>query len=74
MSTEAVRDGRAPDPTGPVDVDDPREAVAVGVLMADGRLAPRTFATRAQAEAWARPDEGDRVVEFNVLCECGFTS
>ncbi len=54
--------------------DDPREAIEVGVLMANGRLAGRQFASRAEAEAWARPDLGDQVVEFNVLCECSFTS
>lgn len=54
--------------------DDPREAIEVGVLMANGRLAGRQFASRAEAEAWARPDQGDQVVEFNVLCECSFTS
>ncbi|WP_341999287.1 hypothetical protein MRBLWH7_000750 [Microbacterium sp. LWH7-1.2] len=49
---------------------DPRDDIAVGVLMANGRLAPRKFASRAEAEAWARPDEGDRVVEWNLVCEC----
>lgn len=54
--------------------DDPREDIEVGVLMANGRLAGRQFASRAEAEAWARPDFGDQVVEFNILCECSFTS
>ncbi|PKQ16678.1 MAG: hypothetical protein CVT68_08690 [Actinobacteria bacterium HGW-Actinobacteria-8] len=54
--------------------DDPREAIEAGVLMANGRLAGRKFASRAEAEEWARPDLGDQVVEFNVLCECSFTS
>ncbi|WP_291378989.1 hypothetical protein [Demequina sp.] len=54
--------------------DDPREAIEAGVLMANGRLAGRQFASRAEAEAWARPDLGDQVVEFNILCECSFTS
>ena len=54
--------------------DDPREDVEVGVLMANGRLAGRQFASRAEAEAWARPEDGDHVVEFNILCECSFTS
>ncbi len=49
---------------------DPRDEIEVGVLMADGRLAPRSFRTRAEAEAWARPEEGDRVVEWNVICAC----
>ena len=49
---------------------DPRDDIAVGVLMANGRLAPRRFSNRAEAEAWARPEEGDRVVEWNLICEC----
>ncbi len=53
---------------------DPREDIEAGVLMANGRLAGRQFASRAEAEAWARPDLGDQVVEFNVMCECSFTS
>lgn len=57
-----------------VDVDDPREQIEVGVLMANGRLAGRLFASLAEAEAWARPEEGERVVEFNILCECSFIS
>lgn len=55
-----------PDP--PAVTDDPREIISIGVLMANGRLAPRTFASRADAEAWAQPDE--QVVEYNLLCEC----
>lgn len=53
---------------------DPREDIEVGVLMANGRLAGRSFASRAEAEQWARPDLGDQVVEFNIMCECSFTS
>ncbi|MFH8249947.1 hypothetical protein ACH3VR_06235 [Microbacterium sp. B2969] len=49
---------------------DPRDDLEVGVLMADGRLAPRKFADRAAAEAWARVDLGDQVVEFNTICSC----
>lgn len=60
--------------TAPVDLDDPRTQIEVGVLMANGRLAGRRFASRAEAEAWALPEEGDRVVEFNALCECSFIS
>ncbi|WP_203579537.1 hypothetical protein [Microbacterium hibisci] len=56
--------------TQPLAWNDPREDIAVGVLMSNGRLAPRRFSTRAEAEAWARPDEGDRVVEWNLICEC----
>lgn len=47
---------------------DPREEIAVGVLMTNGRLAPRAFRDRAEAEAWAQPDE--QVVEWNLVCEC----
>ena len=61
------------DPTVARDYD-PREDIEVGVLMANGRLVGRTFASKAEAEAWARPDLGDQVVEFNIMCECSFTS
>ncbi|MFC8193086.1 hypothetical protein ACFUMH_15625 [Cellulomonas sp. NPDC057328] len=58
-------DGRAaPDP------DDPREQIEVGVLLANGRLAGRSFASRAEAEAWARPEDGEQVVEYNLVCAC----
>ncbi|MPV49936.1 MULTISPECIES: hypothetical protein [unclassified Pseudactinotalea] len=50
------------------ETDDPREQITVGVVMADGRLAPRSFASRAEAEAWARPEE--QVVEWNFVCRC----
>ncbi|QJW34816.1 hypothetical protein [Cellulosimicrobium protaetiae] len=50
--------------------DDVRDVVGVSVLLPDGRLAGRSFASRAEAEAWARPDEGERVVELNLLCDC----
>lgn len=53
-----------------VDLDDPRTMIEVGVLLANGRLAGRTFRDRAEAEAWARTDEGDEVVEYNLVCEC----
>ncbi|MCB7138123.1 hypothetical protein [Cellulosimicrobium marinum] len=52
-----------------VDVD-VRDVVGVGVLLANGRLAGRRFASRAEAEAWARPEEGEQVVELNLLCDC----
>jgi hypothetical protein len=32
------------------------------------------LAARAEAEEWARPDLGDQVVEFNILCECSVIS
>ena len=56
--------GPAPDP------DDPRQHIEAGVLLANGRLAGRRFASRAEAEAWARPKDGDQVVEVNLVCEC----
>ena len=53
-----------------VDPDDPREHIEVGVLLPNGRLVGRRFASRAEAEAWARPEEGEQVVEYNLVCEC----
>lgn len=49
---------------------DPREQIEFSVLMANGRLAPRTFADEAEARAWARPEEGDQVVASNLVCAC----
>ena len=49
---------------------DPREQIEVVVMLADGRLAGRRFATREEAEAWARPDEGESVLELNLVCAC----
>ncbi len=49
---------------------DPREDIEFSVMMADGRLAPRKFTDREAAEAWARPEDGDRVVSFDHICEC----
>lgn len=67
----AVTDeAESPAATVAVDLDDPREQIEVGVLLANGRLAGRRFGSRAEAEAWARPDEGDQVVEYNLVCEC----
>lgn len=62
-------------PAGPAaaavpDADDPREHVEVGVLLANGRLAGRRFASRTDAERWARPEDGERVVEYNLVCDC----
>lgn len=48
--------------------DDVREMVTVGVLLANGRLAGRSFVDRAEAEAWAQ--DGEEVVEFNAICDC----
>jgi hypothetical protein len=70
MSTD-VTDGPVGVEQGAVaDPDDPREHIEVGVLMANGRLVGRRFASRAEAEAWARPDEGEQVVEYNLVCDC----
>lgn len=49
---------------------DPRKEIEVVVRMANGRLAPRSFADRAEAEAWARPEDGDQVLEQNSTCAC----
>ena len=49
---------------------DPRDEVETVVMMANGRLAPRSFADRGEAEAWARPEEGDEVLELNTTCAC----
>lgn len=49
---------------------DPRDELEVVVLLANGRLAGRSFASRAEAEAWARPDEGEQVLEINGVCGC----
>ncbi|WP_420111425.1 hypothetical protein [Pseudactinotalea sp.] len=49
---------------------DPREQIEYTVLMANGRRAPRTFADRAEAQAWARPEEGEQVVSYNAVCDC----
>jgi len=50
------------------DPDDLREEIEIGVLMANGRLAPRSFATREEAERWAV--DGEEVVEYNGVCRC----
>lgn len=49
---------------------DPRDQVEIVVMLANGRLAGRSFATREEAEAWARPDEGESVLELNLVCSC----
>ncbi|GMA35298.1 hypothetical protein [Demequina litorisediminis] len=49
---------------------DPREQIEFSVLMANGRLAPRSFANEEEARAWARPEDGDEVVSFNYVCAC----
>lgn len=60
----------APGSAAGVDLDDPRTMIEASVLLANGRLAGRRFASRAEAEAWARPEDGEQVVEFNLVCEC----
>ncbi|MFI2753276.1 hypothetical protein ACGIF2_07555 [Cellulomonas sp. P22] len=57
-------------PASTTDQADPREDIEVGVLLANGRLAGRSFCSRAEAEAWAHPEVGEQVVEFNHVCEC----
>ncbi|MGN8244753.1 hypothetical protein ACTHAM_001858 [Cellulomonas soli] len=57
-----------PEPQQPVDPDDPRTQIEVGVLLTNGRLAGRRFASRAEAETWAQ--DGEQVVEYNLVCEC----
>ncbi len=70
MSTD-VAPATSGDAVAPaVDPDDPREQIEVGVLLANGRLVGRRFGSRAEAEAWARPEEGEQVVEYNLVCEC----
>ncbi|GEA90219.1 hypothetical protein [Cellulomonas cellasea] len=69
-TSTAATDRTSPTAAPAVDPDDPREHIEVGVLLANGRLAGRRFGSRAEAEAWARPDEGDQVVEYNLVCEC----
>ncbi len=50
------------------DWSDPREEIEIGVLMTNGQLAPRSFVSLAEAEAWAW--EGDQVVTYNRICSC----
>jgi hypothetical protein len=57
-------------PTTQLDWVDPRDQIEIVVLQANGRLAGRSFADRAEAEAWARPEEGDQVLEQNLVCGC----
>jgi hypothetical protein len=55
---------------GTVSWSDPRELTDVAVVLATGRLAPRRFASLDEAQAWARPEFGERVVELNTVCQC----
>lgn len=49
---------------------DPREETEVVVMLADGRLAGRRFASLDEARAWARPQDGEQVLEQNLVCSC----
>lgn len=51
---------------------DPRDEIEFSVRMANGRLAPRKFASEKEAQEWARPEDGDEVVSFNHVCACDF--
>ncbi|MDF2848765.1 MAG: hypothetical protein K0R97_2747 [Oerskovia sp.] len=64
VSTESPVSPTSPDP------DDVRDQIEAGVLFANGRLAGRRFASLAEAQAWAHPELGDHVVEFNPVCDC----
>ena len=70
MSTDVLGGLKDGETTATVDLDDPREQIEVGVLLPNGRFAGRSFASRAEAEAWALPEEGELVVEYNILREC----
>lgn len=63
-STTSTTSAANPDP------DDVRDQIEAGVLFANGRLAGRRFASLAEAQAWAHPELGDQVVEFNPVCDC----
>ncbi|RXR23788.1 hypothetical protein EQW78_10595 [Oerskovia turbata] len=63
-SPASTRSTSSPDP------DDVRDQIEAGVLFANGRLAGRRFASLAEAQAWAHPELGDQVVEFNPVCDC----
>ncbi len=54
----------------PITWTDPRDQIEFSVLLANGRLAPRSFATRDDAEHWAKPEDGEQVVAFNHVCAC----
>ena len=60
----------SPESTASPDSDDVRDQIEAGVLFANGRLAGRRFASLAEAQAWAHPELGDQVVEFNPVCDC----
>lgn len=49
---------------------DPREQVEFSVMLTNGRLAPRRFASREEAEAWADAGAGEQVVSYNPVCDC----
>lgn len=55
------------DPDSDTDAD-PREQITYGVLMGNGRLAPRHFDSWAEAQEWAQGEE--QVVAWNFVCGC----
>ena len=70
-ATGARTDVRAASQDGPGDGPDAvRAGGGGGGLRPYGRRAGRSVASRAEAEAGARPEEGEQVVELNVLCDC----
>lgn len=64
-STPTAATGSIASQTEPAD---PREQINYGVMMANGRLAPRSFASWDEAEQWAQDDE--QVVAWNFVCDC----
>ena len=78
MSTTRPQTNSAPEPRAELQVtpssaalaawSDPRDEIEIGVLMTNGQLAPRTFASVDEAEAWAW--EGEQVVMYNRICSC----
>ncbi|UZN03122.1 hypothetical protein [Cellulomonas sp. S1-8] len=49
---------------------DPRDEIEVVVMLANGRLAGRSFASLEEARAWARPEDGEQVLKQNMVCSC----
>lgn len=73
MSTDVIHSA-PPKAADRQDIEDPRDQIEIGVLLPNGRLAALHFASRDEAEEWARPEEGEQVVEYNILSECSFNS
>ena len=71
MTSVSTRTDAAPRTAAPpAEPDDVRDQIEAGVLCANGRLAGRRCASLAEAHAWAHPERGDPVVEFNPVCDC----